>query len=364
MKILYGVQATGNGHITRARAMAPALRSAGIEVDFLFSGRPREDLFEMDSFGEFDCRTGLTFASRNGRISTLGTLTSCRPLRLLRDIRSLRFADYNLVVTDYEPITAWGARQAGVSAIGIGHQYAFEQAIPQHRGSLARRLVMRNFAPAKRALGLHWYHFGARILPPIAPIEPISVDTRERVVVVYLPFESTAAISALVQDFTPFSFIAYHPEATPGTQGNIEWHRPGRETFQRDLASAGGVICNAGFELASEALQLGKKLLVKPMGGQPEQASNAQALALLGLGSVMEQLDPSVVAHWLQQQQPEKVVYPDVAATVSRWLANGGVGDIADLSRELWLQTRFPKGFSQMGESGECLTSPSTLHRT
>ena len=42
MRILYGVQGTGNGHITRARTMLPALQAAGIDVDFVFSGRPSE----------------------------------------------------------------------------------------------------------------------------------------------------------------------------------------------------------------------------------------------------------------------------------------------------------------------------------
>ena len=39
MKILYGVQGTGNGHIARARAMSHAFKEHDVEVDFLFSGR-------------------------------------------------------------------------------------------------------------------------------------------------------------------------------------------------------------------------------------------------------------------------------------------------------------------------------------
>ena len=45
MKILYGVQGTGNGHVTRARIMAKAFAAKGVEVDWVFSGRPREDFF-------------------------------------------------------------------------------------------------------------------------------------------------------------------------------------------------------------------------------------------------------------------------------------------------------------------------------
>ncbi len=53
MKILYGVQGTGNGHITRARAMANALQERDVDVQFLVSGRPKVKLFDMEPFGAF-----------------------------------------------------------------------------------------------------------------------------------------------------------------------------------------------------------------------------------------------------------------------------------------------------------------------
>ncbi|WP_275451435.1 glycosyltransferase family protein, partial [Photobacterium sanctipauli] len=60
MKILYGVQGTGNGHISRAREMARALASQGAEVDYLFSGRPADQYFDMEGFGDYQTRRGLT----------------------------------------------------------------------------------------------------------------------------------------------------------------------------------------------------------------------------------------------------------------------------------------------------------------
>ncbi len=42
MKILYGIQGTGNGHITRARVMASCFKELGIDVDYVFSGRPEK----------------------------------------------------------------------------------------------------------------------------------------------------------------------------------------------------------------------------------------------------------------------------------------------------------------------------------
>ena len=58
MKIFYGVQGTGNGHITRARVMAKELQNAGIETVFKFTGRHADKFFDMDvdneKFGRVD----------------------------------------------------------------------------------------------------------------------------------------------------------------------------------------------------------------------------------------------------------------------------------------------------------------------
>ena len=68
MKILYGVQGTGNGHITRARAMAVELAKQNIDVTYLFSGRAPEAYFDMEPFGDYLCYSGLTFATEQGSI--------------------------------------------------------------------------------------------------------------------------------------------------------------------------------------------------------------------------------------------------------------------------------------------------------
>ena len=52
MKILYGIQGTGNGHITRARVMASCFKELGIDVDYVFSGRPEKDYFDMQDFAD------------------------------------------------------------------------------------------------------------------------------------------------------------------------------------------------------------------------------------------------------------------------------------------------------------------------
>ena len=92
--------------------------------------------------------------------------------------------------------------------------------------------------------------------------------------------------------------------------------------------------------MASEALELGKKLLVKPLIGQMEQLSNAEALQQLNLGSVMKNLDASVVEQWLSSQPNIKIQYPDVANAIVQWLLAGDWTASARsvLSKNLWQQ--------------------------
>lgn len=68
MKILYGVQGTGNGHLTRSRIMAEHLNKSDLDVTYLISGRDKDELFGMESFGNFEHRAGLTFITEGGRI--------------------------------------------------------------------------------------------------------------------------------------------------------------------------------------------------------------------------------------------------------------------------------------------------------
>ncbi len=67
MKILYGVQGTGNGHIARARAMSEAFKAHEVQVDFLFSGREPDKYFSMEAFGDYQTRRGFTFVTEKAQ---------------------------------------------------------------------------------------------------------------------------------------------------------------------------------------------------------------------------------------------------------------------------------------------------------
>ena len=167
MKIFYGVQGTGNGHITRARVMAEELRSANFDVTYQFSGRPADKYFDMEIFNGYQVKEGLTFNTTKGNVSYLKTAIQASPIRFIRDISSLDLSPYDLVISDFEPVTAWAAKKQKKQVVGIGHQYAFCHDIPRKGSDPIANQVMKYFAPADIGVGLHWHHFGQTILPPI-----------------------------------------------------------------------------------------------------------------------------------------------------------------------------------------------------
>ncbi len=197
MKILYGIQGTGNGHLARARALVPELRKQGIDIDFVFSGRKREDFFDMSIFGEdFLYFDGLTLMTELGRVNKLKTLMANNMIGLLKDISKLRVTDYDLVLSDFEPISAWAAKIQGVPSMGISHQCAFDHAIPKVTGYRFDRLLMRYFAPTQHRIGLHWHHFDQPIFPPLIEKQTAG-QIKPHKILVYMGFE---AVNPLCQD--------------------------------------------------------------------------------------------------------------------------------------------------------------------
>lgn len=340
MKILYGVQGTGNGHISRSREIIRCLKSDGHEVRVIVSGRDPALLWDMEFFEPFTALKGLTFATRRGRIRYLGTALQLDLIRFYADIRAFEAAGFDLAITDYEPVTARIARRHRLPSIGIGHQYAFCYDIPVKGQNPLARYILDHFAPADHPIGLHWHHFGHPILPPVVPELEASPAPAANKILVYLPFEEIEDILRLLRPFDAHSFFIYHQLEQAEEQGHLHLRPYGRSGFLKDLLECSGVITNAGFEFVSEALAVGKKILVKPLAGQLEQLSNAEALAELKLGEVMKRLEAEAVDRFLGKPRGVQVHYPNVARLIADWVGAGEFTDVSALSRAAWAQVR------------------------
>ena len=357
MKILYAVQATGNGHITRARIMAKAFKQLGVEVDWVFSGRAKENLFDMEPFGDFRVFSGLTFAIANGSIQYVKTAFKNNIFKFIRDLFNFNFNDYDLVINDFEPITAWAAKYRGVKTIGISHQMAFQKNIPIAGKNFIAKAVLKNFAPVTTPIGLHWNHFGQSLLPPIIDEPHNYYELSKKDILVYFPFCDKQQLIDWFAPFTQYNFHIFHGYSDASGFSHIKLYPFSRENFQEKQHRCSGVITAAGFELPSEAIQLGQQLLIVPLANQIEQQSNAQALENLERATIIDNFSHRTLEQWLQQSPLTAKPYPNVALEVAKWLVNSENESLENLSKRLWAETQastvsnFGEGYKLIGES-------------
>lgn len=346
MKILFGVQGTGNGHVSRCRTLAHALKKAGADVDYIFSGRDPKDYFDMQVFGNYKTYRGVSFATLNGKINFRRTVQRIRAFRLIKDVRELDLSKYDCIISDFEPVSAWAAHYQHRDCLGISNQAVCQYLKPKEYGLIAN-VIMKYYAPVTKPIGLHWFHFGHKLIPPM--IDSFEVASSENGnIVVYLPFEALDEITVLLQQFSNYPFICFHPDIKQVEQkGNILFQPLGRDSFTQALVSCSGIIANTGFALISEALVLGKKILTKPVSGQFEQIYNAQCLQALDMATVMESLNNIKLKYWLSLPSPKPIIYPDVATELANWIVSGQKEPLLSLSERLWSQTIFPENVNQ-----------------
>jgi uncharacterized protein (TIGR00661 family) len=341
VKILYGVQATGNGHISRSQEVIVELKQLGHQVTVLLSGKTLSAMWDLEALIPYHIFRGLTFSSHKGRINYLQTLLRLNLFRFYQDINSFDARNFDLVVTDFEPLSARIARREKIPCIGLSHQCAFLYDIPVAGANPLARLILKRYAPVDFPIGFHWHHFNQPILPPIVSAGlKIHRTVQTNKILVYLPFESLGDIKLLIRSFPDFQFYVYHSLKYAEDCKHIHLRPFSRNGFIKDLIECHGVIANAGFELASEALHLGKKILVKPLAGQMEQVSNALVLSQLNLGRMMHCLDSEVVAQWLDSPEANPIRYPNVAHIIAQWIESGQFSNIAGLAQTAWNQVR------------------------
>ena len=341
MKILFGVQGTGNGHISRSRELVRKLKGEGHDVEVIISGRKEEELKEIEVFAPYRVMKGMTLVTYKGKLNYFDTVLQLDLVRLMSDIIMLDTRSTDLIITDFEPITSMTAKLKNIPSMGFGHQYAFQYDIPVAEGTFFEKYALLNFSPAQYNAGLHWNHFNQPIFPPVIPeilYAQNAVTVIKGKVLVYLPFEEVEDISLFLSPFTGYEFFIYGKVQEDCDDGHLHYRSYSREGFLGDLMECTGVVCNAGFELPGEALHLGKKLLLRPLDGQIEQQSNALGMVQLGYGMAMAGLESTVLADWLQMPCREPLRYSRTVDYIAEWIGSGRWEELPKYSAAAWAE--------------------------
>ena len=120
MKILYAFNGTGYGHASRAMSILPLLQHH--EVDIMISG----EMNPIDIGHEIKYRfKGFTFAYSNGKLDYWKTFRQLNIFQFIKDVCSLSVEQYDLVISDFEPISAYAAKLRVVKSLSLSHHAAF-----------------------------------------------------------------------------------------------------------------------------------------------------------------------------------------------------------------------------------------------
>lgn len=283
MKILYGIQLTGNGHISRSNVIINRLKNMGHQIDVVTSGSGSNLLIENIKYNF----KGLTLQYTNGRINWIKTVLKSKPLQLIRDIR-LDVSEYDLIISDFEPISAWSSKISGVKSISICNQNSI---IIGNKKWNIFKLFIKWFAKCDHLIGFD-YMCSENIFQPICDIESEMVSDG-LFYLVYLPYIDNSNLSKILKGA---KFKVYTNQNISNVD-NIEFKKISKDDFRYDLLNCRGVITNSGFSTTSEALILNKKLWSIPISGQYEQEINAKNLSNIGVYT--NHLNKDNLSFWL-----------------------------------------------------------------
>ena len=317
MRIHYGVLSQGQGHLNRSAGLIRTLRARGHRVDVLVAGDP-PPAYANQVLGDFDFLELPNLSLEDGRLRyrrTAVRFMGAMPRRALAVSRlAHRFARrrVDLVLSDWEPVTAWAAFLARAPSAGIAGQYR-----------MTRTDAVGPKAPVDRALthglieswtpGLSRY-FAVTFSPlsatrPRTKVVPPIVDERVRGLaprregffLAYLYTYPKERVLAVLRGLGRFRVYGLGVDEQ---HGEIALCRTDRGSFIDDLARCDGVIFNGSFQGVCEAVSLGKPVLSIPFSRQYEEAFNAFQVQRAGLGMAAPRLTRRAIEGFVRSAKP------------------------------------------------------------
>jgi uncharacterized protein (TIGR00661 family) len=309
MNILYALQGTGNGHISRAIQLYPFLKNYG-NVDFFISG------------SNTDLKTDLPVVGRSKGISLFYKATG--GLDYLKIIQSFSFSifmdayklpvnNYDLVINDFDFVTSLACLFRKKKSVQFGHQASFQSnKTPRSKSNnIIGEFILKNFVKSTHYLGLHFKAYDVHVYNPIIKQEIIeAIPTDEGHISVYLPHYSIAYLEPYFLAQSKYHFEVFSAEVTSiRNYKNIVYFPISNSGFTKSMIRSHAVITGGGFETPAEAMYMNKKVLSIPIAKHYEQLSNAAALTELGV-KVILQIDQDfhpIFTEWINHTAPVKL---------------------------------------------------------
>lgn len=317
MKILFAIQGTGNGHLARAEDVIPILQQYG-DLDLFISGAQAD--IKLTYPVKYKSKGLSFFFGKSGGIDFLRTFKQNSSKEVYKEIKKFPVEKYDLVINDFEPISAWACRKRDIPCVGLSHQSALlSSKVPTPKKiDPVGEWVLHNYAPVEKYVSFHFERYDKNIYTPVirsAVRESRNIEKEHYTV--YLPSYDDKKLVPILAKIPKIKWHIFSKHAKkPYHIGKLSVYPVNKDEFAESMTSAKGVLCGAGFETPAEALYLGKKLMVVPMKSQLEQHYNAASLKQLGVPVLKKMRKKNIekILEWIETDERVTVQYDNVTA--------------------------------------------------
>jgi uncharacterized protein (TIGR00661 family) len=317
VKILYAIQGTGNGHLTRAEDVIPILKEYG-SLDLFVSGAQAD--VKLSYPVKYKSKGLSFFFGKSGGIDFLKTFKQNSSKEVYKEMKRFPVDKYDLVINDFEPITAWACRKREIPCVGLSHQSALlSDKVPSPKKiDPVGEWVLHHYAPVDQYVSFHFEKYDKNIFTPVirSAVREAKVETKDHYTV-YLPSYDDQKLVPLLSKISSIRWHIFSKHARKAYHvGKLSVYPVNKDQFAESMTSSKGVLCGAGFETPAEALYLGKKLMVVPMKSQLEQHYNAASLKQMGVPVLkkMKKKNIEKIVEWIESPSIVSVNYQNVTA--------------------------------------------------
>lgn len=328
-RILYAIMGDARGHLSRSLSVVQQMP----DHDYLFAGGGKvlelrnegHRVYELPMLGTFykDTRADIAATLSNAARLLLGKKKTIR--NCIKEIEKFR---PDLIISDYEFFVPLAAKKMGLPCISLDHQHILthcDYAIPE--GKLMDRLltffpIKCLYSNASKFIISSFFQLPVKDASVASVVPPI---LRKRVLQFTpgegdhgLVYTSGGTFHALLPELEKMdrTFHVYGFGEHPPRK-NLIFKPFSQNGFLEDLSTARYVVSNAGHNLISEALYLGKPVVCLPIQLMYEQFFNAYNLKKLGFGDYV--LNFSQLLPTLKEMERNAPVYEERIRQFNFW---------------------------------------------
>jgi uncharacterized protein (TIGR00661 family) len=274
------------------------------EVDIILSGS--NATLEMDIPVKYKSKGASLFYTKCGGLDFWKSFKEFNLAAVRKDARDLPVEKYDLVINDFDHVTARACKLKNVPSVQLGHQASFmsENTPRPNKKSWIGETILKKYAPADSYVGFHFDRYDSFIFPPVIKQSIIDAKPSDQGhITVYTPAYLTECHEKIWRNLDHLQIHWFlNTVDKPYKDGNIHFFPISQKYFTDSMIYCNGLVTGGGFETPAEALYLGKKLLTIPIDGQYEQQCNAQALVNKGIArlSKLDEKTVPILHNWLE----------------------------------------------------------------